>query len=167
MNGSSSTFFCKICKTEMVAIAVVKWGVFIPDFKPDHIGKFCKHKMFFAFKTIFNELFLMCTNYFLLIYYVWGPYDWLVCVCRFRIAAVYSNNDNQMSPTSKKLHLNSEVKPSQVPPTPRLTTLIPAGPDSIQISWDVSTATTLSTIRSALRLPMVNWKNSLTRAKRG
>lgn len=58
---------------------------------------------------------------------------------RFRIAAVYSNNDNKLGPNSAKFHLTKADFFLRNPlPVPRLTRTEAADYSSITIYWEVS-----------------------------
>lgn len=54
---------------------------------------------------------------------------------RFRIAAVYSNYDNKLSPNSARFYLHAGSG-KQIPAAPRLTHTSAAGPHAIQIAWE-------------------------------
>ncbi|XP_043285136.1 interference hedgehog-like isoform X2 [Venturia canescens] len=55
---------------------------------------------------------------------------------RFRIAAVYSNNDNELSPNSVRFHLNRVVGfDSNKMPIPLLTNTEALGPDRVLLIW--------------------------------
>lgn len=57
---------------------------------------------------------------------------------RFRIAAVYSNNDNKLGRTSTKFFLNRGPANDETPFfPPNLTHAEPASPTSIRIHWEV------------------------------
>lgn len=61
-------------------------------------------------------------------------------VYKFRIAAVYSNNDNKNGPNSAKFHLKREDFFAKNPlPAPRMTHTEPVSPTAIKIYWEVST----------------------------
>ncbi|RZF47790.1 hypothetical protein LSTR_LSTR006054 [Laodelphax striatellus] len=56
---------------------------------------------------------------------------------RFRIAAVYSNNDNKLGPNSAKFHLHRGTPLNRTPlVTPSLTNLTAMTPNTIQIEWE-------------------------------
>lgn len=54
---------------------------------------------------------------------------------RFRIAAVYSNYDNKLSPNSARFYLHAGSG-KQIPAAPRLTHTSAVGPEAIQIVWE-------------------------------
>lgn len=55
---------------------------------------------------------------------------------RFRIAAVYSNNDNKLSPNSARFHLNRDVGfESNKMPIPLLTNTEALGPHEVLLIW--------------------------------
>ncbi|XP_039293239.1 interference hedgehog [Nilaparvata lugens] len=56
---------------------------------------------------------------------------------RFRIAAVYSNNDNKLGPNSAKFHLHRGIPLNRTPlVAPNLTNLTAMSPNTIQIEWE-------------------------------
>lgn len=58
---------------------------------------------------------------------------------RFRIAAVYSNNDNKLGPNSARFHLHRGSPASKTHlNTPLLTRTEAVSPSAIQIHWQVS-----------------------------
>lgn len=60
-------------------------------------------------------------------------------VYKFRIAAVYSNNDNKNGPNSAKFHLKREdFYAKNLLPAPRLTHTEAVSPTAINIYWEVS-----------------------------
>ena len=62
----------------------------------------------------------------------------LLLFSSFRIAAVYSNNDNKLGPTSLKFHLHKGTNFNRIPSVPPLLTKAEAlSPTSIQIHWKV------------------------------
>ena len=56
---------------------------------------------------------------------------------RFRIAAVYSNMDNKLSPNSARFFLHGG-KVKQTPAAPELIHTSAAGPESIRLVWEVN-----------------------------
>lgn len=55
---------------------------------------------------------------------------------KFRIAAVYSNNDNKLSPNSLKFYLNRDVESNaHKMPIPLLTNTEALGPDQVLLIW--------------------------------
>jgi len=63
---------------------------------------------------------------------------WYVLFVRFRIAAVYSNNDNKLGPNSARFHLLKGPLNNKNPLSPPVLMHTEAvGPTAIKISWQV------------------------------
>jgi len=69
-------------------------------------------------------------------------YNEVIClhilIVRFRIAAVYSNNDNKLGPNSARFHLHKSNNKNPLPP-PILMHAEAVSPTAIKICWQVCT----------------------------
>lgn len=57
---------------------------------------------------------------------------------RFRIAAVYANNDNTLGPNSRRFLLKKTTTMKRPPFSPTIIRLIPQGPTSVKLEWQYS-----------------------------
>ena len=62
--------------------------------------------------------------------------------CRFRVAAVYANQDNLRSPTSKKFLLKKGIKLQRPDKGPVLTKLISPNRKKVVLIWDYNSNST-------------------------
>ncbi|XP_069169801.1 interference hedgehog isoform X2 [Procambarus clarkii] len=56
-------------------------------------------------------------------------------IYRFRIAAVYANNDNKLGPNSRRFHLEKDLTIQRPAYPPTIVEQIPQGPTSVKLVW--------------------------------
>ncbi|XP_050712397.1 brother of CDO-like isoform X2 [Eriocheir sinensis] len=61
-------------------------------------------------------------------------------VYRFRIAAVYANNDNQLGPTSRRFLLERDTNTQRPAHPPAITALTPTTPTTVRLAWHYTPA---------------------------
>ncbi|XP_066944027.1 interference hedgehog-like isoform X1 [Macrobrachium rosenbergii] len=57
-------------------------------------------------------------------------------VYRFRIAAVYANNDNKLGPNSKRFLLEKDLTVQRPTYPPTIVSLLPQGPTAVKLEWE-------------------------------